>query len=62
MLLRLPALQAAGIMPGAGFVNFYAYDEYMESVDMPDAFHPQTILAYGMNGHNLPVQHGTPCG
>jgi DMSO/TMAO reductase YedYZ molybdopterin-dependent catalytic subunit len=25
-----------------------------------DAFHPQTILAYGMNGEALPVQHGAP--
>ena len=27
---------------------------------MLDAFHPQTILAYGMNGQNLPVPHGAP--
>lgn len=53
-------LQAAGIKPSARFVNFYAYDQYMESVDMLDAFHPQTILAYGMNGRNLPLQHGAP--
>lgn len=53
-------LLAAGIMPGARFVNFYAYDSYMESVDMLDAFHPQTILAYGMNGRNIPVPHGAP--
>ena len=53
-------LQHAGILPSARFVNFYAYDGYMESVDMLDAFHPQTILAYGMNGRNLPIQHGAP--
>jgi len=53
-------LLAAGIMPGARFVNFYAYDNYMESVDMLDAFHPQTILAYGMNGRNIQVPHGAP--
>ncbi len=53
-------LRAAGIMPTARFVNFYSYDDYMESVDMLDAFHPQTILAYGMNGRNLPLQHGAP--
>jgi len=27
---------------------------------MIDAFHPQTILAYGMNGRPLPIQHGAP--
>jgi DMSO/TMAO reductase YedYZ molybdopterin-dependent catalytic subunit len=32
----------------------------MESVDMLDAFHPQTILAYAMNGRDLPLQHGAP--
>ena len=53
-------LQNAGILPSARFVNFYAYDGYMDSVDMTDAFHPQTILAYGMNGGNLPVPHGAP--
>jgi DMSO/TMAO reductase YedYZ molybdopterin-dependent catalytic subunit len=53
-------LQNAGILPSARFVNFYAYDGYMESVDMLDAFHPQTILAYAMNGQNLPLQHGAP--
>jgi DMSO/TMAO reductase YedYZ molybdopterin-dependent catalytic subunit len=53
-------LQAAGIKPSARFVNCYAYDEYMESFDLLDAFHPQTILAYGMNGRNLPIAHGAP--
>jgi DMSO/TMAO reductase YedYZ molybdopterin-dependent catalytic subunit len=27
---------------------------------MLDAFHPQTILAYGMNGKDLRVAHGAP--
>jgi DMSO/TMAO reductase YedYZ molybdopterin-dependent catalytic subunit len=53
-------LENAGILPSARFVNFYAFDGYMESVDMLDAFHPQTILTYGMNGRNLPLQHGAP--
>ena len=53
-------LQAVGILPSARFVNFYAYDGYLDSIDMIDAFHPQTILAYGMNGKPLPLQHGAP--
>lgn len=53
-------LQAAGILSSARFVNFYAYDGYFDSIDMLDAFHPQTILAYGMNGKDLPIQHGAP--
>jgi DMSO/TMAO reductase YedYZ molybdopterin-dependent catalytic subunit len=27
---------------------------------MLDALHPQTILAWHMNGENLPVEHGAP--
>ena len=53
-------LRHAGIHPNARFVNFYAYDGWIDSIDLLDAFHPQTILAYGMNGKNLPLQHGAP--
>ncbi len=53
-------LKQVGILPSARFINFYAYDGYVDSIDLLDAFHPQTILAYGMNGRNLPVPHGAP--
>ncbi len=53
-------LEAAGILPSARFVNFYAYDDIADGIDMLDALHPQTILAYGMNGGDLPVPHGAP--
>ena len=33
---------------------------YYESIDLEDAFHAQTILAYEMNGASLPVQYGAP--
>lgn len=33
---------------------------YYESIDLEDAYHPQTILAYEMNGKPLPVEHGAP--
>jgi DMSO/TMAO reductase YedYZ molybdopterin-dependent catalytic subunit len=33
---------------------------YYESIDLVDAFHPQTILAYDMNGQALPVSNGAP--
>lgn len=33
---------------------------YYESVDMDDAWHPQTILAYELNGQKLPVENGAP--
>jgi DMSO/TMAO reductase YedYZ molybdopterin-dependent catalytic subunit len=33
---------------------------YYESVDMEDAYHPQTILAYQLNGRALPIPNGAP--
>jgi DMSO/TMAO reductase YedYZ molybdopterin-dependent catalytic subunit len=53
-------LHAAGIRPEAKYVVLYTIDDWWDSLDMADAFHPQTLLAYGMNGHDLPVPHGAP--
>jgi DMSO/TMAO reductase YedYZ molybdopterin-dependent catalytic subunit len=61
-----PVLQAAGLMPSARYVVFHCADElapgspYYESIDLIDAFHPQTILAYALNGAPLEVGHGAP--
>jgi DMSO/TMAO reductase YedYZ molybdopterin-dependent catalytic subunit len=46
--------------PSARFVNFFAFDDAAESIGMLDALHPQTILAYGMNGRELPIAQGAP--
>jgi DMSO/TMAO reductase YedYZ molybdopterin-dependent catalytic subunit len=35
-------------------------DQYSESIDLDDAFHPQTILAYELNDNPLPVANGAP--
>jgi DMSO/TMAO reductase YedYZ molybdopterin-dependent catalytic subunit len=53
-------LEAAGIRSTARFVQYYAYDGWEDGIDMLDALHPQTILAYGMNGRDLPISHGAP--
>jgi DMSO/TMAO reductase YedYZ molybdopterin-dependent catalytic subunit len=53
-------LDAAGLLPTARFVLYHAFDGWVDSIDMIDALHPQTILAYGMNGGDLPIQHGAP--
>ena len=53
-------LDAAGMLPTARFISFYSYDDWVDSIDMLDALHPQTLLAYGMNGRDLPVPHGAP--
>ena len=53
-------LDAVGVLPTARFVKYYSFDQWEDSIDMIDALHPQTILAYGMNGRALPIQHGAP--
>ena len=53
-------LEAAGMLPTARWVNFYSFDQWADSIDLHDALHPQTLLAYGMNGRDLPVPHGAP--
>lgn len=53
-------LETVGLQPGARYVQFHAYDDLADSLDMMDALHPQTILAYGMNGRDLPIGHGAP--
>ena len=58
-------LRAAGISSRAKFIVFHCADNfgpapYYESIDMIDAFHPQTILALRMNDQPLPIGHGAP--
>jgi DMSO/TMAO reductase YedYZ molybdopterin-dependent catalytic subunit/thiosulfate reductase cytochrome b subunit len=53
-------LERVGIHPEARYVFFFTFDEWWDSIDMDDALHPQTLLAYGMNGPELPMDHGAP--
>ncbi len=53
-------LNLAGVRPQAKYVVFFPLDGYWESIDMADALHPQTLIAYGMNGQELPTAHGAP--
>ncbi|HEY1760308.1 MAG TPA: molybdopterin-dependent oxidoreductase [Bryobacteraceae bacterium] len=53
-------LSLAGVSPLAKFAVFFPFDESWDSLDLPDAFHPQTLLAYGLNGEDLPAPHGAP--
>jgi DMSO/TMAO reductase YedYZ molybdopterin-dependent catalytic subunit len=58
-------LDRAGLSPRARFIVFHCADRYdgapyYESIDLVDAFHPQTILAWRMNDRMLPVAHGAP--
>jgi DMSO/TMAO reductase YedYZ molybdopterin-dependent catalytic subunit len=58
-------LAYAGLSSAARYVVFHCFDEfggarYYESVDLVDAFHPQTILAWALNDRPLPVPNGAP--
>lgn len=46
--------------PKAKWVVIYPLDDFWGSIDMPEALHPQTLLAYGMNGVDLSANHGAP--
>lgn len=51
----------AGMQPEARYVDFGSFDDnYHESWDLASAMHPQTLVAYGMDGHFLGMGHGAP--
>ena len=52
---------AAELTPDAGYVDFRSFDDnYHESWDIESAMHPQTLVAYAMDGHYLGAGHGAP--
>ncbi|MEP2736116.1 MAG: molybdopterin-dependent oxidoreductase [Erythrobacter sp.] len=58
-------LDAAKVQEGANFIIFRCADSfkqgaYYESVDMVDAYHPQTIIAHMLNGEAIPQKNGAP--
>jgi DMSO/TMAO reductase YedYZ molybdopterin-dependent catalytic subunit len=53
-------LNLVGVRPQAKWLVVYPFDTFWDSIDMGDALHPQTVLAYGMNGQDLPTDHGAP--
>ena len=61
-------LETVGVKPEARYVVFHCADPmeadgtglYYESIDMDDASHAQTILAYDLNDRTLPIKNGAP--
>jgi DMSO/TMAO reductase YedYZ molybdopterin-dependent catalytic subunit len=60
-------LEEVGPLPSARYVVFYCADpmntrgeRYYESIDMEDAWHAQTLLAYELNDAPLPIKNGAP--
>ena len=68
-------LRAAGLQVGARYAVFHCADnlegepskggeqspgQYYESIGLVDALHPQTLIAYNLNGRPLDIAHGAP--
>jgi DMSO/TMAO reductase YedYZ molybdopterin-dependent catalytic subunit len=54
-------LDVVGTFPQARYVVYRSIQpDWWESIDMADALHPQTLVAHGMNGGELPVAFGGP--
>jgi len=60
-------LDLARLKPGARHVVFHCFDDlsgdgsrYYESIDLVDAYHPQTIVAHSLNGSPVPIANGAP--
>lgn len=54
-------LGVVGTLPAARYVVYRSIEpDWWDSIDMADALHPQTLLAHGMNGDELPAEFGGP--
>jgi DMSO/TMAO reductase YedYZ molybdopterin-dependent catalytic subunit len=50
-----------GAHKNSQYVDFQSFDDdYHESWDIESAMHPQTVIAYGLDGHMLGPPHGAP--
>jgi DMSO/TMAO reductase YedYZ molybdopterin-dependent catalytic subunit len=58
--LRLALEAAGGVTPAARYVVIDTYDRWYEAYDLFEVEHPQTILAYRLNGRDLPTGNGAP--
>lgn len=65
-----PLLDMAMVKPEARYAVYHCYDNiqrtlsgdilYYTSSDLIDAYHPQSLLSYGLNDQALPVSNGAP--
>ena len=53
-------LRRVGADLSAKYVGFKCADDYYESIDMPTALHPQTLLTLSYDGQTLPPRYGFP--
>jgi DMSO/TMAO reductase YedYZ molybdopterin-dependent catalytic subunit len=54
-------LGSTGVRPTARWLVYFSSDpDWWESIDIDEAMHPQTLVAWEMNGARLPVAFGGP--
>ncbi len=58
-------LDLAQLQDSAKYLVFHCADRlggrpYYESIDLLDAYHPQTIIAHRLNGQPVPIENGAP--
>jgi DMSO/TMAO reductase YedYZ molybdopterin-dependent catalytic subunit len=54
-------LEITGAHPNARYIIYASHQrDWQTSIDMADALHPQTLVAYNFNGAPLPIGHGGP--
>jgi DMSO/TMAO reductase YedYZ molybdopterin-dependent catalytic subunit len=52
--------EAGGVTPAARYLVIDTFDGWYEGYDLFEVAHAQTILAYGLNGRDLPRGNGWP--
>lgn len=54
-------LRAAGVSAQTRYLVYFSIEpDWWDSIDMDEAMHPQSLLAWGMNDGDLPVSFGGP--
>ena len=54
-------LEAAGVRSAAKYLVYFSIEkDWWDSIDLDEARHPQTLIAWGLNDGELPVGNGGP--
>lgn len=54
-------LDLSGVRPAARYLVYFSIEkDWWDSIDLDEATHPQTLVAWGLNNADLPVGNGGP--
>ena len=54
-------LEKAGVRPQAKYLVYFSIEkDWWDSIDLDEAAHPQTLIAWGLNNADLPAGNGGP--